>query len=482
MNSKKNVAKKYIFESIYIVIFIIIAVFVGIHHEPWADEAQSWLIARDNNVIEILDTIRYEGTPALWQFLLKFCQVLGLQYNQLYILTTTLTVIGIIFLHKNENVPIAFKILLPYTYYIFFQYTIVARAYTLLFPILMMILYIYPNKKEHLIKYGILLTLLMNISSHGFLLAGGFWFEFLVEEIQKLKKEKKEMPKNLKAFFITLTIIFIMVVIYVFPASDCSSMLFVLNDWYTMLSGVLFTSSANIIINIVGVILFAIVFARLINTDNIIRTLSLSFFNIAWIVFVSGKLWHIGIIFLIILSIAILNDSLKADKILYALLMLSTVIQIYWNASAIVHDFENPYSSGELVSEYLKELDIEDKKVYAIDFAPVQVNPYFEENIYENFEKSYYSWNINEAKRTMSKSFYKSNVELDADVYVIADYYYYDYTKGKKKQKTNSTYYEDKLRKKLEASGKYVKKEFKSVMYFKNVEHESTSLYVYSKK
>lgn len=249
--TKDKVVLKCIFEVIYIAIFIAIAVFVGLHHEHWADEAQSWLIARDNDVIGIFKAIRYEGTPALWQLLLKICIVLGMEYNQLYILTTALTVIGIIFLHKNKNVPLSLKILLPYTYYIFFQYTIVARSYTLLFPILMAIVYLYPNKKEHLIKYGILLTLLMNISSHGFLLAGGFWFEFLIEEIQKIKETKEKMPACFKYFFAILTILFVVVALYVFPASDCSTGLGSLEEWYTILSGVMFTSSANIIANVI---------------------------------------------------------------------------------------------------------------------------------------------------------------------------------------------------------------------------------------
>lgn len=482
MNSKKNITKKYVLEVIYIIIFIAIAVFVGIHHEPWADEAQSWLIARDNNVIGILKAIRYEGTPALWQLLLKICQVLGLQYNHLYILTTALTVIGIIFLHKNENVPIAFKILLPYTYYIFFQYTTIARSYTLLFPLLMMIVYLYPNKKEHLVKYGVLLTLLMNVSSHGFFLAGGFWFEFLIEEFKKCRKENKRMPTNLKKFFIILTAIFILVIMYVFPAGDCSTNLYGLYSWYSIISGVLFTSSGNIVTNIIGVILFIIVFAKLINSESIIRTVALSSVNIAWIVFISGKLWHIGILFLVILTIAIINNDLKTDKVLYTLLMLSVIIQIYWNVSAIIHDIEGPYSSGESASEYLKELGVEDKKVCAVDFWTVQVNPYFDKNIFENFEKSYYVWNIEQNKKVAAKYLYKNNVKLDADIYVIANYYYYDYTKGKKMQITYSTYYEKKLMEELEASGEYVKKEFKSIMYFKDLEHESTSLYVYSKK
>ena len=36
-------------------------------HEPWADEAQAWLIARDCSGVELLfQRLRYEGHPGLW--------------------------------------------------------------------------------------------------------------------------------------------------------------------------------------------------------------------------------------------------------------------------------------------------------------------------------------------------------------------------------------------------------------------------------
>lgn len=483
--TKDKVVKKYIFEAIYIAIFIVVAVFVGLHHEHWADEAQSWLIARDNNVIGIFKAIRYEGTPALWQLLLKLCIVLGMEYNQLYILTTALTVIGIIFLHKNENIPLVFKVLLPYTYYIFFQYTIVARSYTLLFPILMAIVYLYPNKKEHLVKYGILLTLLMNVSLHGFLLAGGFWLEFLIDEIQKSRDKKEKMSAELRYFFEILTILFVVVVVYVMPASDCSTGLGSLEEWYTILSGVMFTSSANIIANVIGIVLFIILYARLIKLNNVestIRTISLSIFNIAWIVFIHGKAWHIGIIFLIILSISIINNDLKNDKIIYALIMLSVIIQIVWNVSSIVYDFKNPYSSGEMASEYLKQIGVEDKKIVAVDFWAVQLNPYFEKNLYENFNKSYYTWNTDEAKRTIAKKIYEKGIEPEVDIYVIPFYYYFQYENGKEMIATNSSKYEHLIMEELDASGNYEKKTFESVMCFKGLEYESTGVYIYSKK
>ncbi len=484
--TKDNSVKKYIFEVIYIAIFIAIAVFVGLHHEHWADEAQSWLIARDNDVIGIFKAIRYEGTPALWQLLLKFCIVLGMEYDQLYILTTALTVIGIIFLHKNENVPLVFKILLPYTYYIFFQYTIVARSYTLLFPILMAIVYLYPNKKEHLVKYGILLTLLMNVSLHGFLLAGGFWLEFLIEEVIISKKDNKKIEKGVKKFFIILALLFFSVALYFYPASDCVAGLVVLEDWYKVISGILFTSSDSVFFNILGIIACSIVIFRLIgmnNTKQLIRTSALLGLNFCWITCIHSCSHHIGILFLIIISIAFINNNFKNDKVLYVLLVVSMIIQIYWNVSACIHDIKYPYSAGDAVSEYLKEIGVEDKKIIGVDYWSVQVNPFFDKNIFANFDNSYQKWSKEQNDRIISK-YVSNNDKLDADIYVIAVHCYYDYNykKEEKLLQTYSSYYEELLMKKLEATGQYIKRKFDGDVFFKDVKFETTGIYVYSKK
>ena len=89
-----------------LIIFIIIALFVGAHHEPWADEAQSWLIARDASVLEILFEIeRYEGTPPIWHLLLKFLIVLGYKYEYLYLISVFFSSLGVGLMLFKLDIP-----------------------------------------------------------------------------------------------------------------------------------------------------------------------------------------------------------------------------------------------------------------------------------------------------------------------------------------------------------------------------------------
>ncbi len=74
---------------IYVIILIIFVSFgfvTGLHHEPWADEAQSWLLARDTSSFSaLLSATRFEGTPPLWHIVLKLFYICGLDYNHIYI-------------------------------------------------------------------------------------------------------------------------------------------------------------------------------------------------------------------------------------------------------------------------------------------------------------------------------------------------------------------------------------------------------------
>ena len=47
--------KKRIYKILVIVLFIVIAIFVAKTHEHWSDEAQSFLIARDNSFVVFIN-------------------------------------------------------------------------------------------------------------------------------------------------------------------------------------------------------------------------------------------------------------------------------------------------------------------------------------------------------------------------------------------------------------------------------------------
>lgn len=67
---------------IVFIAYVTVTVTVSCFHEPWFDEAQAWLIARDCSWKELL-TVRthYEGHPPLWWMLLAIPAKLGMPYE-----------------------------------------------------------------------------------------------------------------------------------------------------------------------------------------------------------------------------------------------------------------------------------------------------------------------------------------------------------------------------------------------------------------
>src|SRR5579863_10454063 len=62
--------------------YALLVAFTALRHEPWADEAQSWLLGRDASLAQLWGhLLHYEGTPGLWQTLVHALIRLGVPYS-----------------------------------------------------------------------------------------------------------------------------------------------------------------------------------------------------------------------------------------------------------------------------------------------------------------------------------------------------------------------------------------------------------------
>jgi hypothetical protein len=105
------------------------------YHEPWADEAQSWLLSRDASLAQLWGhLLHYEGTPGLWQTLLHALIRLGLTYSAYGFVSASLGLAAIVILLRYAPLPLFIRILLPFTYFLCYQYAIIARSYALIAP------------------------------------------------------------------------------------------------------------------------------------------------------------------------------------------------------------------------------------------------------------------------------------------------------------------------------------------------------------
>src|SRR5271157_3575330 len=97
--------------------------FIGIlHHEIWLDEAQHFLLARDSRSLsELVYNCRFEGHPLLWNIILFLVTRFTTQifYMQLiHILVSCITA----FIICRCNISLFEKIVIIFSYFIFFEY------------------------------------------------------------------------------------------------------------------------------------------------------------------------------------------------------------------------------------------------------------------------------------------------------------------------------------------------------------------------
>ena len=149
---------------IFFILYIFLIFQIGYHHEPWADEAQSWLISRDKSFWGIFQETKYEGHPFVWFYIERifikifsvFTDVTKL-YDWIFILPLISTSIGVYLLLFKSKFPLWIKLSVPFTFYIFYQYGVIARNHCLCFPMLAIIATFYQSRFKHPFIYMFLL-------------------------------------------------------------------------------------------------------------------------------------------------------------------------------------------------------------------------------------------------------------------------------------------------------------------------------------
>ena len=377
------------------------------HHEPWVDEAQAWLLARDSGPVSLITRLlAYEGHPGLWYLVLMLPARL-LPYRALNFLSGTLAGVAAYLLVRRSPFPIIAKMLLPFTFFLFFQYGVVARNYALLPSILFLVALAYRDRFTKPFKFTGFLFLLANVSSHGFLTAAAIAAVTLVG----VARGRSSLPPGLlKRNLIALAALgagMALVALLMWPPSD--------RDFSRPRSGGLVERVVSAAIEM---------YAHALGGSKVLLTLaiavSLFFFwraRVVWLwllpagaIIVFSELvyrspWHEGTIFLawlfaLWIGLGRSSGAAPADfwsrRLVLTALVVVCSIQATWTLVAVGDDFSGPYSGSKALAQYIKENSLDREVIYGIGFPTVAVLPYFERNIYDNYHAgqrpSYWDW------------------------------------------------------------------------------------------
>lgn len=374
---------------------VVLALLVSAH-EPWFDEAQAWLLARDSGLVELLtERLRYEGTPGLWHLLLMGPAQAGWPYVTMQVIGALCAAGGVAVLLWRSPFPLLPSAGIAASYVVGYQYAAVARSYTLA-PLLVFGVAAVWRRGRIEVVTG-LLALLACVSLHGTLVAGALAAVRTVSTARRWPDlDRRDRLRHLLSAA-GLLAVGLGVALVLRPPADLAGPtgwnLDPVNVLRMMPQRLDESLTGQPALTAVAVLLSAAWFART-------RTLAL------WLVPTAAVLvlfavkyyspWHDGwpfLVWLFALWVSLDRTAPGAGEPrvtgwlrLGALGALAAVlvVQVGWWVQVAAFDLEEPYAAGAELAAYLETLD-EDTVVWTTSFHALGVVPYLDGMPFDNY-------------------------------------------------------------------------------------------------
>lgn len=191
------------------VLYIAIIAIVMCFHEPWFDEAQSWLIARDSSLADIISVrTHYEGHPPFWNLLLAIAAKNGVPYEfgikGIQLVCASLLGAWLIFKSPFKHASSLATFLIPFTYFACFQYGVTSRPYALLCLSLLVAAHYWnsaDSKTSSAWKLAISLMFMCLLSVYGIAFAAGFTIAWIWRVFSKNINEALNKTSSFSSIF-----------------------------------------------------------------------------------------------------------------------------------------------------------------------------------------------------------------------------------------------------------------------------------------
>ena len=415
--------KIWIIYGIVFAAFVCMGVFAGLHHEPWADEAQSWLIARDNNnLIDLLKAVKYEGTLPTWHLINKAFQLAGLDYDHMFVIPLVFSAIGVILLFFTDA-PLWSKIMLPFSFFVVYQNSVVARQYAMVFPAMMLIVIFYRKRFDVPVRYHLALFLLAITSSFGVVISCSFMlWDFII--MLKKRFEGPAYKKYLLPFFGTGIVILVMSYLSL-PPDDCSTALNKYSLSKNATNALLFNIE-NIALRYIFLALMLALFVyyfRRILIQALVMTAPL----IIFMAVVYQREWHMTYLFFLLVSLLmIFRDDFKkterpfekpANVLANIMVVMLLAVQCAAGVYSVYYEHQHAYSPAKEIAEFLRPYAGEGAVIDREGFNAIALSPYYDQPLYTNDTcgKAYFIWSYNVPNDKLTKEY--------PDVFVTFRYY-----------------------------------------------------------
>ncbi len=425
-------------DVITLIIYLLGVCTVSFFHEPWFDEAQAWAIARSGSLKEILFEIpHYEGHPPLWDLILLPFAKLGAPYElSLAVVNIFFMTLAVAVLLFKSPFPKLIRCLLPFNFFLFYQYGVVSRPYCILVLAIFLAAACYKNRNEHPVKYLLCLALMCAVHSYGIIIAGCLCIVWLIEIFTEYKKSGKlaDILKDRRCWLMFCLLIFAMLVMAAIVPDEnvylggkmssetekkfdfsCINILFC----FVIFSDSIITSFFNYagvpseIASQIPVIVVSILLVALFVTITYRNKKLLTFLLPYGVLSIFGSFvyispHHIGVItaFVIFVLWIIVDESgkvllpeymnkisakigKKLKVIVKAIAFLPLLIPIAWSCTSSYFDIRYPYWFDE-AADFIKEYHLDDYKI--MGYWQQVLNGEIDDDAFWNVDEADYMW------------------------------------------------------------------------------------------
>jgi hypothetical protein len=429
-----------------------VIVATAIHfHEPWADEAQAWQIARSLSLRQMFQVLRYEGSPGLWHLLLWCLSRLHVSYAGMRWSSGAIALAGVAILLLCSPYPRWLKLLLPFTFSLVFQYAVVARSYVLAPILLFSLAALWPRRFEKPIVVAVMLGLLANVALHLAMFSGGFALVYGLE-LWWGRRRSGEPPvvRGMAMPLVLLVSFYAFAVLTAKPARDIafpqgqsplpaeqarsSEQLARLRHGHSpqairyQFAQRLTPLATGLVLPLGLALLFWATLCWALLREGKLRYLIPGVLFFLFCHFVAARPWHSGLMtpYLIALLWMVWPDQggpFKAlpryEQCALGFFFLVALIQVYWAGYALNVDRTQAYSPGAQTSAFLKPyVDRGDTILETGNhFDSVGVEPYFDHKVFANEPNSFHWWST----RNRAQEDYSSKV-LDRPALVLVQW------------------------------------------------------------
>ncbi len=366
------------------------------HHEPWTDEAQAWLLARDLKLPDLIFQMHAEGTPPLWHFILWIAtHLFHLPYSALSWIGAGCAFAGCVWFLRFSPFPLVIRMAFPFTYFILFQYGVVARQYVLLPLFAFAAAHYYPQADHKPWRWATALSALSLLSVQGVVIAVTLAMARGLETYREWHQLKEHHISIFQGALLASLVLFL-VFTTIWPSTNLFMMLRPADD-PTHGIGVLGRAISQAF---VGNRVLSVAFLLIVAGWTLFRRKPLVLILpvvslLVFFVMIYFSPWHSGFLTITVVTAVWITwpGSVERDsgsmkwltRGIAVVFLVFCAVQIKWTYDTIRLDYRGPYSGSADAAVFLKQAGARTDNTCGVDYSSIAVQPYFDRNIFLNY-------------------------------------------------------------------------------------------------